>query len=261
MKKFKGFTLVELIIVMAIMSILMVGIMSMFRPIRSVYLDSTLYESQRTTQNGMVQYITESIRYATNIGLDNKSIAPEDAVRKFCKKLEWTNGQVRDIELLIVDNVSGDEYNSYHYYGRLYRGTARVTATVDALNNATFSIKDVNGNLLIKERLALGTAYYGPHTYSISLTHEPVNTGTNTPSKETLKVTAASLLTNNLAKQKNAQTDTIGTLGEFVLTEGEVSLKNVSSKVQSPGIYDVENYNGNSTTMNTINYILYTTDK
>ena len=73
MKKIKGFTLIELIIVMAIMTILMAAIMQMMKPIRSTYLDSTFYESQRNTQNGMVQYLTESLRYATNLGIYNQN--------------------------------------------------------------------------------------------------------------------------------------------------------------------------------------------
>lgn len=70
MKKIlKGFTLIELIIVMAILTILMASIMRMFKPIRSTYIDATLYENQRTVQNGMVKYISESIRYSTDLGI------------------------------------------------------------------------------------------------------------------------------------------------------------------------------------------------
>ncbi|MDE7302024.1 MAG: prepilin-type N-terminal cleavage/methylation domain-containing protein [Oscillospiraceae bacterium] len=70
MKKFlKGFTLVELIIVMAILTILMAAIMQMFKPIRSTYVDATLYENQRTVQNGIVTYLAESIRYSTDLGI------------------------------------------------------------------------------------------------------------------------------------------------------------------------------------------------
>ena len=41
-KKFKAFTLIELIIVMAIFGILMAGLMNFFSPIRETYVDSTL---------------------------------------------------------------------------------------------------------------------------------------------------------------------------------------------------------------------------
>ena len=68
-KKFKGFTLIELIAVMAILVILMAAIMNMFKPIRETYVDATLYESQRTAQNGVVQYIAESVRYSHSLGL------------------------------------------------------------------------------------------------------------------------------------------------------------------------------------------------
>ena len=52
-----------LIIVMAILTMLMAAIMQMFKPIRETYVDATLYENQRTVQNGVIQYISESVRY------------------------------------------------------------------------------------------------------------------------------------------------------------------------------------------------------
>lgn len=73
MKKTKGFTLIELIIVMAILTILMAAIMQMFKPIRETYVDATLYENQRTVQNGVIQYISESVRYATDMGIYTKN--------------------------------------------------------------------------------------------------------------------------------------------------------------------------------------------
>ena len=51
----KGFTLVELIVVMAIMAIFMVAVAMMWQPIRDVYVDSTLYETRRTAQYGVSQ--------------------------------------------------------------------------------------------------------------------------------------------------------------------------------------------------------------
>lgn len=96
MKKiFKGFTLVELIVVMAIISILMLGIMQMFKPIRTLYVDSTLNETQRTAQNGIIQYVTESVRYATDLGIYTKggSIGSASAaVDAFAEQYLFDNG-------------------------------------------------------------------------------------------------------------------------------------------------------------------------
>ena len=94
-KKFKGFTLVELIVVMVIISILMLGIMQMFKPIRTLYVDSTLNETQRTAQNGISQYVTESVRYATDLGIYTKGgsiTSAEKAVDAFAEQYLFDNG-------------------------------------------------------------------------------------------------------------------------------------------------------------------------
>ena len=95
-KVLKAFTLIELIIVMAILVIFMSAIMNMFKPIRETYVDATLYESQRTAQNGIVQYMTESIRYATDLGIYTKNIngvnTVTDAVEHFNKSYLKANG-------------------------------------------------------------------------------------------------------------------------------------------------------------------------
>ena len=66
-KKLKAFTLVELIIVMAITSILFIMIASFFAPIGVVFADASQYDSQRTIVEEINTYITESTRYATKV--------------------------------------------------------------------------------------------------------------------------------------------------------------------------------------------------
>lgn len=261
MKKIKGFTLLELIIVMAVMTILMVGIMNMFRPIRAVYVDATLYESQRTAQNGMVQYITESTRYATNLALDNKAAKLEDAVKEFAKKLDdkytWVTGHEEIIEVLYVDNATDVNFNNRDFRGRLYRCSAYVEKT----GLYSYNIKHTDKISALKPRLALGSAYYGPYTYSISLKYETPTTD-DTPATPTMRVAVSSLITNNLNTQASTDTDDIASSAELVLTEGEVNLLNVSSKVKENGIYNVAEYpTNNSTAMGDVTYILFTTDK
>lgn len=262
MKKIKGFTLIELILVMAIMTILMVAIMNMFRPIRSVYVDATLYESQRTAQNGMVQYITESTRYATNLALDNSSINMTDAIKAFAQKLEWIDDQERKIEVLYVDNQTDANFDGRNFRGRLYRYTALVTAHVVSPTVTTFDIEHHDGTAIKDARLALGAAYYGPYTYSISLKYDDTSVTDFIPASPTIKISVSSLITSNLNTQSNTDTDDIASSSKFVLTEGEVNMMNVSSKVKDSGIYNIKEYAGNnSTTMGDITYILYTTDK
>jgi len=63
-KKLKAFTLVELIIVIVIMGILMTGIVQLFKPLRTTYSQATLHESVRTTHNGIIKYISETLKYS-----------------------------------------------------------------------------------------------------------------------------------------------------------------------------------------------------
>ncbi|MGN0691534.1 MAG: type II secretion system protein [Oscillospiraceae bacterium] len=63
-KKLKAFTLIELIVVMAILAILMSALMNFYRPIRETFVDSTMIEDLRTTQDGILEYVSENIRYA-----------------------------------------------------------------------------------------------------------------------------------------------------------------------------------------------------
>ena len=83
-KILKGFTLIELIVTMAIMSILMAAIMQMFKPIRETFVESTMLENRRASQNGVITYITESVRFATDIGIYQVSgLKAENAVTTF----------------------------------------------------------------------------------------------------------------------------------------------------------------------------------
>lgn len=246
MKKIKGLTLVELIVVMAVMTILMSAIMQLFKPIREVFTDSTYYESQRTTQNGMVKYITESTRYATNLGIYSLNpLSQEDAIKKFCEDLP--DGDF-DIEVISIDNSKENTVNGTDYKGRIYRMSFKVTVSGGVPNFPP-------GTLPIKERLALGNAYYGPHTYSILIDPDP----NDDPMARLLYVSVSSISTKNLTEQKNATTQNILT-GKHVKTEGEVFLQNLSStKVKNAGFYNYNDYTiGGSTTNGAVTYIIYT---
>lgn len=66
-RKIKGFTLVELIIVMALMSVLMVMVGLIMKPISQVFADTTRYTEERYIIDGMGSVIEENLRYATDI--------------------------------------------------------------------------------------------------------------------------------------------------------------------------------------------------
>lgn len=172
MKKIlKGFTLIELIIVMAILTILMAAIMQMFKPIRETYVDSTLYENQRTAQSGIIQYINESLRYATDVGIYNIEDvtditgAVEEFAKAYCNKNPSANQTTveENAEVIIIDNTNGAyAFNGDTYTGRLLRRKASTIGTSTINEN-------VGTGSTAGCRIALGPAYYGNNNYAIKI--------------------------------------------------------------------------------------------
>lgn len=183
--KLKGFTLVELIVVMAIMGILMLAIMNMFKPIRSMYVDSTQFEAQRTAQSGVVQYITETVRYATDMGVYNNVSKADDAAKAFAVAYCDANGYdktdgggnlekiKKHVEIIIIDNNT--EHYSKKFKGRLIR--RKVDATLGTASNVkdpAFTTTSNSNKVIVPStanmwRTALGESYYGENTYYITL--------------------------------------------------------------------------------------------
>ncbi len=277
MKKIKGFTLVELIIVMAIFAILMAAIMQMFKPIRDTYVDSTLYETQRTAQNGVIQYITESVRFATDMGIYNSGVSTaDDAVKKFteayleaykvtdpAKITDVTNILKGQAEIIVIDNTNTTYGQSSTLYGRLVRrklvkkasGGYEDTITDDYKNKPDYA------------RLALGDAYYGDNVYSIGLDVTDKANGV-------LKVTVASTTNYGGRSLDKSQLNADGSINlssnKLISTQGEVLCRNLAPEtvggVQTPGMYHADTvttdgtpvlYTGSSTVKGAKTYIVF----
>ena len=67
MKKFKGITLVELLVAMAVFSIIMVGVMNMIQPVQQTATETKILNYQKTNEETVITYIGEQLRYANNI--------------------------------------------------------------------------------------------------------------------------------------------------------------------------------------------------
>ena len=250
-KTLKAFTLIELIIVMAIMSILMLAIMQMMKPIRSTYVDSTLYESQRTTQSGMVRYLTEKVRYATNLGIYNETesgiTCATDAITKFKNKTKKADGTMipdDQIYVITIDNTTNYTYANKTYKGRII--CSKKLAAGGSYNNTVGSAGATD-----QGRLALGDAYYGTSNYSIDIKDDGKN----------LSISVASLVVNSLGEKetaRNVDIEDIKSSTKFVQTVGYVACQNLAI---SGGIYD-NTYKGSTTTTDGKNvYIVFTLPK
>ena len=271
MRKFKGFTLLELIIVMAILSILMVSLMQMFKPIRDTYVDSTLYEAQRTSQNGMVRYITESVRYSTDMGVYNGGGVVK-AVEDFAAVYLPANGcptssptysanveQVkRYAEVIIIDNGQYT-YNNKDWSGRILRRKYK---------NDGYGVPQpltANAELVGSDecRLALGAAYYGESNYTIRLGNNPADAGAADTAIESgsasdgFKVTVTSL---PIRLQKNRSYSDNSENNRTITNTGTVICRNQEAPIS--GVFDVSGYTATTaTTPGSKVYIVFVNDK
>lgn len=271
-KTLKGFTLIELIIVMVILVILMSAIMNMFRPIRETYVDATLYENQRTSQNGVIQYITESIRYSTDLGLYTKDKVTnvEGAVEAFTDAYLEANGVYgpgnslgktpdpdystkrsntlselkKNAEVIIVDNTVGAyPFNNVAYTGRVLRRKFKL----DGSGNRTEISSSAETAGTDECRLALGAAYYGESVYDIRIEDPDTSDGEWT-SKEGIKVSVASNAKHGIRENS------------VISTNGLVFCKNLNEPIN--GMFDISNFNeSTSHGDNTKIYIVFINDK
>ncbi|MDR0992146.1 MAG: prepilin-type N-terminal cleavage/methylation domain-containing protein [Ruminococcus sp.] len=175
--KLKAFTLIELIVVMAILMIMMAAIMKFFEPIRQVYNDATYYEQRRSVTNSMCKYTTESIRYAKFLGIYSQSevgVAADPkagaiaAVNRFKTSLanNEEGGVVKPIIIkanTVINVIELDYgkqyyatsvYNNKNYDGRLYR------------TKGEWSVSGTSGTYTpTNTHLAFGQGYYGANNY------------------------------------------------------------------------------------------------
>lgn len=238
-KLLKGFTLVELIIVMAILTILMTAILAMFKPVRSTYVDSTLYESQRTAQNGIVQYITESVRFSTDLGIYSKDQVTNasGAVNAFAAKYCTENGitVAADVttatdyikehaEIIIIDNENAYAYKNEDWHGRIIRRKILETAP------GAGSYKPITDGVYSESaspygtgwRIALGSAYYGDRNYTVAL-EDGDTSNADWKAVDGVKISVASY-----SKIGKDNTGAVIEKGALVTTNGEVLCKNQS---------------------------------
>lgn len=63
-KKVKGFTLMEMIIVVALFGLIMAGALSLLQPLNRVYKDTMQYEGARATVDNIKMYIEDNVKYS-----------------------------------------------------------------------------------------------------------------------------------------------------------------------------------------------------
>lgn len=165
MKKFKkAFTLVELIIVLALFSMLMLAIGGLFKPIVELFSSAKNVFTINSSVNGITEYLVGNMRYATAIDIyTNYEALPANAVANFMAHagLDATSeADKAKVQVISIynDTAHGDKWSTHYdatdpksvFVGRLWRmkGTAASS---------------------IHEYEALGLGYYGKQDYRIDL--------------------------------------------------------------------------------------------
>jgi prepilin-type cleavage/methylation N-terminal domain protein len=166
-KKLKGFTLIELIIVMAVFGILMVAVMSIMNPLSKIVKKASLQEANSAAVDNMKRYMEGSLRYSDCIEVfvgdlvdfSGNPVADEDAaVLRFVEN-HYTNrtnpgtenpltGKIR---MLKIDNADGGRVTEYEWdftagYTYIEYDSDGKVVQEEQLDSNGNVIKDADGN-------------------------------------------------------------------------------------------------------------------
>ncbi len=177
MKKIKGFTLVELIVAMAVFGILMTGIMRIAGPMSEASATNKVVNSQKMVENNIVSYLGENLRYATNLVVieGSSSLSPIDAVKEFAKENPVdasgnpifanpnspTDAEMKKVRLICFDRSADYAYNNSNFRGRLI---ATISDRSDNTLNMSNLQQDGSANLYE----VFGNAYYDHADYNLT---------------------------------------------------------------------------------------------
>lgn len=154
----KGFTLLELIIVMALFSILMVAVMSIADPVSRIYKNTSVSTRSYNYANDIQVYIDTKLKYADNLwvvtsdNLANAHLISEK--RQFDKALTGNPVQDADYKIILgngnglpeaADLASIVEAYRYEYYDQIVQPDDTSASALKDPNN----YKEVNGKIYV----------------------------------------------------------------------------------------------------------------
>ena len=212
----KGFTILELIIAMAITSILMIAILDLIMPVKVIYEDTNEYNQARSAAQNSTKFLQEKLRYANDIIIINNA---GDTWPSVLSGGDYTGYQVIKIDMKkqTVKNkdMAGRLYLKFHV-------TDADTSGVEVLGG-TFD----DYSLLMKVEKAGGAADTVETFVGISKTYADV---TATPTPIHYFSTTSQIVCPNMkvASSKGITVYNLGVTGQISLLSSEKNL-NVSS--------------------------------
>ena len=167
-RKFKAFTLIELIVAIAVFGILMAGIVRMIEPLSSTASSSAVLNNQRNVENEIVTYLGENLRYASNLAII-KGGTPDNAVQKFID-LAPADYSGMQIDYTVTSNkdkirvIAFDGSNDYTYKNNDFTG--RLISTVEGKSGSlNFGYSNLSSDGTKNQYLVFGDEYYAQGDY------------------------------------------------------------------------------------------------
>ncbi|MCM1314886.1 MAG: prepilin-type N-terminal cleavage/methylation domain-containing protein [Prevotella sp.] len=196
-KNLKGFTLVELIVVMAVFGIIMLGAMQFLSPVSRMMKGASLQESNSATVDNIKRYFESTLRYASAVYVHNGDLKKyhevtgdavvlggteearqTQAVKKFVNdyfkdKADSHNDPIKgEVHLMKIDNDNGGKITEslfsfeagYTYYN--WNGT-------DAWDSS--DIEPASVNLTSFDQPVINDVYYKDYSIFATLGYNTVN--------------------------------------------------------------------------------------
>ena len=171
-KKLKGFTLLELIIVIALFTIIMAAVMTLIDPVSKVMSKASIQEKNSSSVNVIKDYLEGSMKYSAFLTaytgefngtvFNSKTIVDEeDAVEDFVdtyfdsridSNKDLAKGKVRVIE---IDNTDG---------GKIYESVYNFTAG-DQINKPKVKLQEDSTGNPIHRTQAVNNNYYTDYSF------------------------------------------------------------------------------------------------
>lgn len=148
-KKLKGFTLVELIIVMALLVILFTMIAAMFKPISMMLSDVKGMDKNRTVVDGVNTYVCDMLKYSTSVEIfEGDTAEPSSSdINAFLTAagLDPTlTADQKKVNILAIVNepygaFAGDTWRGVNFKGRVFRKIGASGTWFKALGTSFYS--------------------------------------------------------------------------------------------------------------------------
>lgn len=161
-KNRKGFTLVELIVVVTIFGVILGAILNMIKPANNVYHDADATMESNVIGSGLIDYLDDELRYSTNVLVLKDYIGVPDV------STSGTIGEsgVTYSNCIVIDNNNLRGYSLKNYSGNDTDTAAkRMGAKGCILNVGKVNTEGLNFN---NSAVARGVDFYDNYKFDIS---------------------------------------------------------------------------------------------